>query len=97
MIHLLGLLMTIGKYLPLIVGGFAVINLSLAYFDLFVWGHLAPGVLNALFALGGFIFFAQLLGRRKIHRYDYRYTGRHLRMGKDRKERKLRQTEAAAA
>ena len=76
-IHLLGVIMTIGKYLPLIVAGFAVVNLTLAILSFAVWNSLISGVINSIFALGGFIFLSQLLGRRKIHRYDYRYHGRH--------------------
>jgi hypothetical protein len=77
MIHLLGIVMTIGKYLPLIVAGFAVLNLTLAVLSFTVWNNLVSGVINSVFALGGFIFLAQLLRRRKIHRYEYRYHGRH--------------------
>jgi hypothetical protein len=79
MIHLLGLLTTTGKYLPLMIAGFATLNLVLAYFDLFVWGHIAPGIFNAILAAAAaFIFLGQLLKRHKIHRYEYRYRGRHL-------------------
>lgn len=97
MIHSLGLLITIGKYLPLIVAGFATLNLILAYFDLLVWGHIVPGIFNAILALGGFIFLVQLLNRRKIHRYNYRYTGRHLRMIQQQREQQLRKNNEAAA
>lgn len=98
MIHSLGLLITIGKYLPLMVAGFATLNLFLAYLDLFVWGHIAFGILNAILALNGFIFLGQLLKRRKIHRYDYRYTGRHLRTIQQRKEQQLwKHSETAAS
>ena len=76
-IQLLGVLIKIGKYLPLMVATFASLNLALAYFDLLVWNHFAPGILNVILASGGFIFLAQLLRRRKIHRYDYVYHGRH--------------------
>lgn len=96
-IHSLGLLITVGKYLPIIVGGFAMLNLVLAYFDLFVWHHIAPGIFNALLSLGGFVFLGQLLKRRKIHRYDYRYTGRHLRMKQQRESLELQEQAAAAA
>ena len=79
LIHLLGIVMTIGKYLTLIVAAFAVLNLTLAIISVVLWNSMTSGVLNALFALGGFVFLAQLLGRRKIHRYEYRYHGRHSR------------------
>lgn len=77
LIHMLTLLIKIGKYLPWIVLAFASINFTLAVFDFMVWHDIANGILNSIFALGGFIFFFQLLGRRKIHRYEYRYSGRH--------------------
>jgi hypothetical protein len=69
--------MTIGKYLPLIVAGFAVINLTVAVLSFAVWNAIFSGVINSIFALGGFVFFVQLLQRRKSHRYEYRYHGRH--------------------
>ncbi len=56
MIQSLGLLITIGKYLPAMVAGFAALNLLLAYMDLFVWDQIAPGVFNVILALAGFIF-----------------------------------------
>lgn len=77
LIHLLGLVVTIGKYLPLIVAGFAVINLTVAVLSFAVWNAIFSGVINSIFALGGFVFLVQLLQRRKIHRYEYRYHGRH--------------------
>lgn len=97
MIHSLGLLITIGKYLPLMIAGFATLNLILAYFDLFVWNHIGFGILNAILALAGFIFLGQLLKRRKIHRYDYRYTGRRLRKIQQRELARLRKDSKAAA
>lgn len=36
-------------------------------------------VFNYILALADFVFFSQLLRRRKIQRYEYHYTGRHLR------------------
>lgn len=77
LIHLLGLVMTIGRYLPLIVTGFGLLNLTLAVLSFVTWNSVVSGVVNSIFALGGFIFLVQLLGRRKIHRYEYRYHGRH--------------------
>ena len=79
LIRLLTVVMTIGRYLPVIVAVFAVINLLIAILSFTVWNSMFSGIINSLFALGGFIFLGQLLNRRKIHRYDYRYTGRHLR------------------
>jgi hypothetical protein len=77
MIHLLGIVMTVGKYLPLIVAAFAIVNLTLAVLSFTLWNNTISGVINSIFALGGFIFLAQLLRRRKVHRYEYRYHGRH--------------------
>ena len=77
LIHLLGLVMIIGKYLPLIVAVFASVNLILAILSFLVWNNVVSGVINSVFSLGGFNFLGQLVKRRKIHRYDYRYSGRH--------------------
>lgn len=79
LIRLLTVVMTIGKYLPAIVAAFATINLSIAILSFAVWNNVFFGALNSVFALGGFIFLRQLLARRNIHRYNYRYTGRHIR------------------
>jgi hypothetical protein len=97
MIHSLGLLITIGKYLPLMIAGFATLNLILAYLDLFVWGHIAPGIFNAILAAAAFIFLGQLLKRRKIHRYEYRYRGRHLKRYPTREPERKRAKAAAAS
>jgi len=72
LIHLLEIVMKVGKYLPVIVVSFAGLNLLLAVND-FLISNTGFGILNALFALGGFIFLAQLHQRRKIHSYDYYY------------------------
>ena len=74
---MLEIVMTIGRYLSLIVAGFVLLNLTLAILSFVAWNGVASGVINSIFALGGFIFLAQLLGRRKVHRYEYRYNGRH--------------------
>ena len=72
LIHLLEIVMKIGKYLPVIVVSFAGLNLLLAINDFFI-SNTGFGILNAIFALGGFIFLVQLHQRRKIHSYDYYY------------------------
>ena len=72
LIHLLGVAMKVGKYLPVIVVSFAGLNLVLAVND-FLVSNTGFGILNSLFALSGFIFLAQLHQRRKIHSYDYVY------------------------
>lgn len=73
-ILLLSLLIKIGKYLPWIVLAFAAVSMTLAVFCFAWWNNIAGGILNLVLAIAGFIFFAQLVRRRKIHRYDYRYT-----------------------
>ena len=72
LIHLLEIVMKVGKYLPVIVVSFAGLNLLLAVNDFFI-SNTGFGILNSIFALGGFIFLAQLHQRRKIHSYDYYY------------------------
>jgi membrane protein implicated in regulation of membrane protease activity len=75
-ILLLSLLIKIGKYLPWIVLAFAAVSMTLAVFCFTWWNNIAGGILNLVLAIAGFIFFAQLVRRRKIHRYNYRYTGK---------------------
>lgn len=72
-IVILTLLIKIGKYLPWIVLAFAVGNLTLAGFCFTWWNSMAWGILNLVFAVAGFVFFAQLVRRRKIHRENYRF------------------------
>jgi hypothetical protein len=69
MIRLLEVAMKIGKYLPVIVVSFAGLNLVMAVYDLLV-SNTGFGILNSIFALGGFIFLAQLHHRRKINSYE---------------------------
>ena len=73
-IVILTLLIKIGKYLPWIVLAFAAVGMTLAVFCFTWWNSMAWGILNLVLAVAGFIFFAQLLRRRKIHRQNYRYT-----------------------
>ena len=77
-IYLLTLLIKIGKYLPWIVLGFAGINLTLVVLYFSWWNSIGWGIFNSILAFAGFLFFAQLVRRRKTHRQEYRYTGRHL-------------------
>ena len=72
LIHFLEIAMKVGKYLPVIVVSFAGLNLLLAVND-FLISNTGFGILNSIFALGGFIFLAQLHQRRKIHSYEYYY------------------------
>jgi hypothetical protein len=83
MIGMLTVLIKIGKYLPFIVLAFAAVNLTLAVLSFTVWSNIASGVFNSILAFGGFVFFGQLFRRRKIHRYEYRYSGRHLRRARE--------------
>ena len=73
-IILLSFLIKIGKYLPWIVLAFAVGNMTVAVFYFTWWNSMAWGILNLVLAVGGFLFFAQLVRRRKIHRENYLYT-----------------------
>ena len=75
-IVLLSVVIKIGKYLPFIVLAFAALNLSIAISE-FAIGGVSWGVINLVLAGAGFYFFYQLFQRRKVHRYDYRYSGRH--------------------
>jgi membrane protein YdbS with pleckstrin-like domain len=71
-IIMLTLLIKIGRYLPWIVLAFAGINMTLAVFYFAWWNNVAGGIVNLILAVAGFLFFGQLVGRRKIHRYNYR-------------------------
>jgi hypothetical protein len=42
------------------------------------WNNILGGIINLILAIAGFFFFSQLVKRRKIHRYNYRYTRRDL-------------------
>lgn len=97
LIQMLTLLIKIGKYLPLIVLSFAMLNLTFAVLDFFYWNHLAWGIFNSILALGGFNFFVQLLKRRKVHRYEYRYDGRRSRRRVHVEDEKLVQKSKTAA
>lgn len=77
-ILMLTFLIKIGKYLPWIVLAFAAVNMTLAVLYFTWWNSMAAGILNLVFAIAGFIFFAQLVKRRKIHRYNYQYTRKDL-------------------
>ena len=73
-IILLSFLIKIGKYLPWIVLAFAAVNMTFAVFYFTWWNNMVGGIVNLILAIAGFIFFAQLVRRRKVHRHDYRYT-----------------------
>jgi hypothetical protein len=67
-ILLLTLLIKIGKYLPWIVLAFAGGNMILAVLYFTWWNSITGGILNLVFAFAGFLFFAQLMSRRRMHR-----------------------------
>jgi hypothetical protein len=73
-IIMLTLLIKIGRYLPWIVLAFAGVNLTLAVLYFTLWNSMTGGVVNLILAIAGFLFFGQLVRRRKIHRYSDRHT-----------------------
>jgi hypothetical protein len=77
LINLLGLVVKIGKYLPLIVCSLAMTNLAIVILSSLVWNDMISSIINSIFALSGFIFLAQLLQRRKDRKYRYKYIRRH--------------------
>ena len=77
-IIMLTVLIKIGKYLPWIVLAFAVVSMILTVLCFILWNNMLAGVINLVFAIAGFVFFAQLIKRRKIHRYNYGYARRDL-------------------
>ena len=72
-IRMLTVLIKIGKLLPWIVLAFAGVNMALAVLYLTRWNGIVGVIINLVFATAGFVFFAQLIKRRKIHRYNYQY------------------------
>src|ERR671920_1277483 len=77
-ILMLTVLIKIGKYLPWIVLAFAAGNTILAVLYFTWWTNILGGIINLVLAFAGFLFFSQLVKRRKIHRHNYRYTRRDL-------------------
>ena len=69
-IGMLTAIIFIGKYLPHIVFATSVLSLVLAILDFAVWGNLVWGVLNTLFAIGGFYFLAQLLQKHSVSKRE---------------------------
>lgn len=78
LIFLIGLVKTIGKFLPLIVVAFAVLNLILAVLSFTFWHNIVSGVIGFVFSLGGFLFLGQLMQRRNVRR-SYRRNPRQKR------------------
>jgi uncharacterized integral membrane protein len=79
-IVVLTLLIRLGKYLPWIVLAFAGLNMALVILYFTRWNSMPGGILNLILAVAGFLFFAQLIRRRTIHRENYQST-RTLRSG----------------
>ena len=77
-IFMLTVLIKIGKYLPWVVLAFAAVNMVLAVLCFAWWNNMLGGIINLILAIAGFFFFSQLVKRRKIHRYNYRYRSRDL-------------------
>jgi hypothetical protein len=77
-ILMLTVLIKIGRCLPWIVLAFAAGNMILAVLYFTRWNNMLGGILNLVLAIAGFIFFAQLVRRRKIHRQNYGYTRKDL-------------------
>src|ERR687885_2110335 len=96
-IRLLSILIEIAKYLPWIVLGFAGINLILAVLYVASWNNIAGGIFNSVLAFAGFLFFSQLVTRRRTYKHRYRYAGRSLRITRkiDEKEEKEEKEEYA--
>ena len=76
LIVMLTLLTKIVRYLPWIVLAFAAINMIIAALYFTWWHSMTGGILNLIFGIAGFLFFAQLIRMRWIRRrgYNYRYT-----------------------
>ena len=77
-IIMLTVLIRIGRYLPWIVLAFAAVSMILAVLCFILWNNMLGGIINLVLAIAGFVFFAQLVKRRKIHRYNYGYTRRNV-------------------
>ena len=75
-IVMLTILIKIVRYLPWIVLAFASINMIIAALYFTWWHSMTGGILNLIFGIAGFLFFAQLIRRRWTRRrgYNYRYT-----------------------
>ncbi len=70
-IHLLDIIIKIGRYFPIILLSLASLNMFLAAND-FLANSLTFAILNSIFALGNFISLAQIHQRRKIHSTEHR-------------------------
>ncbi|MEO9319968.1 MAG: hypothetical protein ABI361_04780 [Nitrososphaera sp.] len=78
-IYTMTFLINLGRYLPWVELALGIVNSVYAFLNFFVFHSYVAGLINTLFAIGSFVFYAQLLPRRNVHRYQYRYAGRHRR------------------
>lgn len=69
-IHLLGIIIKVGRYFPIILLSLASMNLLLAAND-FLADSLVFATLNSVFALGNFVSLVQLHQWRKTHLTQY--------------------------
>ena len=76
-ITILTFLIKIGRYLPWIVLAFAGVSMTISVLSFTLWNSITGGIVNLILAIAGFIFFAQLIRRRKIHRYNYLSSKNH--------------------
>ncbi len=70
LIHLLEIIIKVGKYFPVIIILLASMKLLMAANDLLT-NSITFAILNSIFALGDFIFLVQLYQRHKVHPYEY--------------------------
>ncbi len=70
LIHLLEIIIKVGKYFPIIIILLASMKLLFAANDLLT-NSISFAILNSIFALGDFIFLVQLYQRNKAHPYAY--------------------------
>ena len=70
LIHLLEIIIKVGKYFPVIIILLASMKLLMAANDLLT-NSITFAILNSIFAIGDFIFLVQLYQRHKVHPYEY--------------------------
>jgi hypothetical protein len=76
-IRILTFLIKIGRYLPWIVLAFAAVSMTITVLSFTLWNSITGGIVNLILAIAGFLFFAQLIQRRKIHRHNYLHARNH--------------------
>ena len=70
LIHLLEIIIKVGKYFPIIIILLASLKLLMAANDLLT-NSITFALLNSIFELGDFIVLVQLYQRHKVHPYEY--------------------------